>query len=168
LTQVEQIRGLETGMHPHRSWLLVAAASIARALNPWPLEGTVGLARQNAEGLSLTRPTGLSRNSYLETINGIVGFFTQFQAANGSIIDPYAHEEIQYATPTYASATSLLVATGYNTSLLETSALALDSALSQLSNGTAPQGHTNFFMFPIMMAFWNLKPLADAGRVAQW
>jgi len=101
-------------------------------------------------------------------IHGIVSFWRQYQASNGSILDPYALQEIQYSTPCFAFAASLMVTTGYDASFLDSAALALDSALSQLANATCASGHCNFFIFPSMMTFWALSPLVDAGRVAMW
>lgn len=145
-----------------------ATAAAAAAINPWPLEGVVDTARANAANATLLRPTGFKRADYLPVINGIVGAFIQYQNANGSIIDPYANEEIQYATPTFAMASAVLVGTGYNASVLDNSVRALTASLTELSNGYAPQGHTNFFTYPIMMAFWQLRPLVSAAQVSAW
>jgi hypothetical protein len=73
---------------------------------------------------------------YLPVIHGIVSFWRQYQQPNGSIVDPYALQEIQYSTPCYAFSASLMVTTGFDSSFLDSAALAVDSALSQLANGT--------------------------------
>jgi hypothetical protein len=76
------------------SVVFVCTAS-ASSLSPFPLASVVNDARAYAAAKSLVNPTGLSRSDYLTTIHGIVSFFRPYQAANGSIVDPYAHEEIQ-------------------------------------------------------------------------
>ena len=128
-----------------------AATTLAFNLSPYPLQGVVDSARAAAAAATLTKPTGLDETAYLKLVHGIAKYFVQFQAANGSIIDPFAKQEIQYSTPCFAFAAALMVDSGYDAGLLDNAARALDSALSQLSNGTCASGHNNFFMFPSFM-----------------
>lgn len=114
------------------------------------------------------------------SVASIAAYFRQFQIANGSIIDPIANQEIQYATPCYAQSAATLIGSGYSneyeryftqfkiqlyaicniyhsTGLLESAALALDSALQELATGTCAWGHSNFFTMPSMWAYDILK-----------
>jgi hypothetical protein len=163
-----------------RLFLLLAASAAAAAakgkatqapippLDPFPLESVAQSAASIAGAIPLLSNTNYKNEDYLHTIDGVITYFKQFQDANGSIIDPYAHQEIQYATPTYAHGAALLVSTGYSTDYFETAALALTSSLTQLSTATCASNHCNFFTFPSMMAYYRLAPLANASLVAQW
>ena len=113
------------------------------ALEPFPLAETVAEVRKNLEGSPIIS-TKLTRDDYLQTLGGIVQFFRHFQSANGRIIDPFAHREVQYSTPCYAWAAAALVASGRETNLLDSSASALDAALDELAEGNAADGHGDF------------------------
>lgn len=146
-----------------------AAAAAAVRLTPYPLQGDVDAARAASAASPLLAPTGLGSRAYLDVIHGVVQSFLPFQnATTGSIIDPLEHVEEQYSTPCFAYAAAVLVDSGYDATLLEPASRALDSALSQLSNNTCASGHTNFFTFPAVQAYFLLKSHADAGRVATW
>lgn len=163
-----------------RLLLLLAASAVAAAakakatqnpippLDPFPLESVAQSAASIAASIPLVASTNYKNEDYLHTINGVITYFKQFQNANGSIIDPYANQEIQYATPTYAHGAALLVSTGYSSDYFETAALALTSSLTQLSTATCASDHCNFFTFPSMMAYYKLQPLANATLVAKW
>ena len=144
----------------------------ALCLSPWPLEGVVTTARQDAAKVTLVQQSNLTRASYLPVIAGVARALAAFQAANGSIIDPYEHVEIQYSTPCFAFAAATVATTGVAPELLEPAMLALDSALFQLGGDPrsphCASGHSNFFTFPSVRAFELLKPHASAARLANW
>src|SRR5580693_6319646 len=77
-----------------------AAVAVAQE-SPFPLASVVAQARQTAAS-SKGIPSGLTREGYLKTCEGIVGFFQHFQTAEGRIIDPFMRKEVQYSTPCYA------------------------------------------------------------------
>lgn len=152
----------------------VAAAAVAPAhtLSPWPLEGVATTARSDAAAVRLLQPSGLNRAAYLPVIAGVARALAAFQVANGSIIDPYEHAEIQYSTPCFAFAAATAATAGVAPELLEPAMLALDSALWQLGGDPrAPHcasSHSNFFTFPSVKAFDMLSPHATPARVANW
>ena len=136
------------------------------------MEGVVTTARQDAAAVPLLNPTNLSRADYLPVIHGIVKALSAFQVANGSIIDPYEHAEIQYSTPCFAFAAATVATTGVAPEYLEPAMRALDSALWQLGGDASKMhcasGHSNFFTFPSVKAFDLLKPHAAPARLANW
>jgi hypothetical protein len=134
---------------------------------PNPLEGVVAAARAYAAAGPKV-DSGLRKADYLTTIFGIVSFFVPFQNANGSIIDPGAGVEIEYATPTFAHAAATLVAAGGHDSLLGPAAAALDSSLAQLAAGVCATKSCDFFALPVMQAFALLSPRVTPARVAAW
>lgn len=102
--------------------ILIAMASLCAAqLPPFPFENTVSRMLQVLSNAPAPTPTGLTKDNYLDVMSGIVTFFRSYQSANGSIIDPYAHEEIQYSTPTYAFSAALLAKVRNDKDLLQTS-----------------------------------------------
>ena len=133
----------------------------------FPLATTVATVRTNLSEVKV-ETTGLARADYLKVISGIVRYFAHFQNADGRIIDPFQRKEVQYSTPCFAWAAARLVATGTDTGLLERAALALDSSLAQLANGTAADGHGDFFTFPAMLAFEQLRERVPGQRRAHW
>jgi hypothetical protein len=72
-------------------------------------------ARAAAAAAPKPTPTGIKRRDFLVEIASTVECFVPLQDTNkssasyGKIIDPYAHEEIQYATPCFANAAALLL-----------------------------------------------------------
>ncbi len=113
-------------------------------------------------------PTGLQRADYLKVIAGNVDFFCKHQNQEGAIIDPYKHEEWQYATPAFAHAASLLVAHAGRRDLIEPAAKALDWSAHTLSTRTAATGHEDFFAPMLAHAIPLLKPFVPAARSARW
>ena len=147
---------------------------VGHGLSPWPLEGVVTTARADAAATPLLASTALTRAAYLPVIHGIVTALAAFQVANGSIIDPYEHVEIQYSTPCFAFAAAVVATQGDApvAALLEPASRALDSALWQLGGDASAMhcasGHSNFFTYPSMMAFEILAPHAAPARLANW
>ena len=139
----------------------------ARALEPFPLGPAVDTAKNRLVGAQF-KPTGLKRDDYLAVIGGIVTYFHHFQAPDGRIIDPFLHTEWQYSTPCYAWAAASLVAGGKQTNLLESAALALDCALTELAEDKAANNHGDFFTFPAMLAYENLRERVPAERRKHW
>lgn len=147
--------------------LTVAVAQAAESFDPFPLSTTVGEAQQNLRSADV-KATGLDRAAYLKVIAGIVQYFRHFQAGDGRIIDPFQHKEVQYSTPCYAWATAALIAAGQHTNLLESAAQALDSALQQLADAKAADGHGDFFTFPAMLAYEQLQSRVLPERRRRW
>ncbi len=142
---------------PMRSW----------GLEPFPLQDTVQQAKA-ALAETKIQPTGLGRSNYLEVISGIANYFHHFQDEQGRIIDPFLHKEFQYSTPCYAWAAAALVASGQQTNLLESAAMALDCALTELAKNRAAMSHGDFFTFPCLLAYENLREHVAPDRRHKW
>lgn len=134
-----------------------------------PLEPAIAAVRcaLSAPGKKV-EATGVERQSYLELIDGVVGYFRHFQDPTGRIIDPFFHKEYQYSTPTYAMAAGLLVSSGRRPELLASASSALESSLYQLASGTATDRHGDFFIAPTMMAWRYLSDRTDAQTRVRW
>src|ERR1041385_674564 len=128
----------------------LTSLAVEEPLPAFPLKEVVAKAKSQLATAQIT-PTGLKREDYLNVIGGIASYFQHFQTADGRIIDPFLHTEWQYSTPCYAWACAALVASGKQTNLLESGALALECALTELVEDKAANNHGDFFMFPIML-----------------
>jgi hypothetical protein len=104
----------------------------------------------------------------VELFGDLVAFWRGFQDASGAIIDPIEGYEIQYATPTYALTCASLVASNSSLrpSLLPSCLAALNSSIIDVSAGTAPQGHNNFFILPVMLAKRILAPFIPVATMS--
>lgn len=152
------------------AWLLglqIATPLLLPALEPFPLATTVEAVRPRLAATTVP-PTGLAREDYLEVISGIVNHFRHFQTNDGRILDPFVHREVQYSTPCFAWAATALVVSGRQPDLLEPAGRALESALRQLAEGTAADGHGDFFTFPAMLAYEHLRDRVDEAPRQRW
>jgi len=146
------------------SWIaeLIALA----VLPPFPLHEQVSrLQPLIAESQTSTH---FSRTEYLAVINGIVSYFRHFQALDGRIVDPFVHREVQYSTPCYSWAATVLVVSGQRSDLLESAAAALECALRQLAEANPADRHGDFFTFPAMLAYEHLRELVPSERRKRW
>jgi hypothetical protein len=137
------------------------------ALEPFPLNQAVRNAKTNLAA-AVIKPTGLERGDYLNVISGIVNYFKHFQADDGRIIDPFLQKEFQYSTPCYAWAATALVVSGKQTNLLESASAALESALAQLAEDKAAMNHGDFFTFPCMLTYEQLRDRVPPERRQKW
>lgn len=135
--------------------------------SPFPLAPIVAQARRDASAAKVV-PSGLTREDYLKTSEGIVDFFQHFQTPEGRIIDPFLHREVQYSTPCYAWTATALVVSGRRTNLFDSAARALDISLDELSSGHAADAHSDFFTFPCMLAYEALRDRVAPERRAKW
>ncbi len=147
--------------------LVICPDARSRAEIPaFPLSAQVEAIKTSLKSLSCT-PTGLNKADYLSVVSGIVKHFRNFQGADGRIVDPYLHREIQYSTPCFAWAASALVLGG-QTNWLGPAALALDASLEELATARCADNHGDFFTFPAMLAYEHLRDRVDNDRRAQW
>ena len=135
-------------------------------LAPNPLDRAVTLARAV---LPRTPPTtsGLGRDEYLATVNGVVRCAQGWQQPDGRVVDPYVGAELQYSTPYYALAAATLVTAG-DAGFLDGACRALEQALAQLAAGSAASNHGDFFTFPAVLARERLLPHVASRRAARW
>ena len=106
-------------------------------------------------------------------IHSIVTFMRGYQTASGDIANNFSSTPGSFiGVNTYAHASSVLVASGYDTTLFDSSALALDKAITQWSKATCEEIHTacNFYGIGVMTAFFNLRhdSRTTAARLAKW
>lgn len=135
-------------------WLLGDFTS--RAAEPFPLADVVNQARTNLLAQNI-KPTSLTKADYLKVISGIVNYFRHFQMEDGRIIDPFLQKEYQYSTACYAWSAAALAASGTETNLWPSAALALECAVSQLAEDKAASNHGDFFTFPCELAYECLR-----------
>jgi hypothetical protein len=149
-----------------------ASAAVATGLTPgaWPLEGTVDLATQFTQALapSSFRPTGFTKKDYLPVVNGIAQVMRSFQLDNGTVIDPYAGVEIQYATPCTGHAMALVYAQGLDATVLPNASAAVTSSVTELAQHRCADGHCNFFTKPVMLAYRTIASIVSEDQVSAW
>lgn len=148
-------------------WWTNLVLSLQIVLPPFPFVGTVPTL-QNSLSKSQIAPTGLTSGDYLDVIDGIVSYFRHFQAPDGRIIDPFVHREVQYSTPCYAWAATVLIVSGKLPDLLDSAASALESALQQLAEAKPADRHGDFFTFPAMLAYEHLRDRVPSERRQKW
>jgi hypothetical protein len=112
--------------------------------------------------------TDLKKGDYLKLIAGNVDFFKQFQRADGAIIDPNEHAEIQYSTPAFALAAAVLVQNAQRKDLLEPATRALSCSLTALLARKAANGHSDFYIPLIMHAHRLLEDQVDEATRSKW
>ncbi|MDB6024660.1 MAG: hypothetical protein JWM68_883 [Verrucomicrobiales bacterium] len=147
--------------------VLLALAPALHALEPFPLRQIVVDVKTNLAA-TMVKSTGLGQSNYLNVISGIANYFQHFQDADGRIIDPFYQKEYQYSTPCYAWAATALVVSGRQTNLLESAASALECALIELAEDKAAMNHGDFFTFPCMLAYENLRDRVAPERRKKW
>lgn len=115
------------------------------------------------------RPTGLTRDAYLDVVLGQVRAFRPVQAADGTIVDPVARREWQYATPCYAAAVAALADAGRaDPELLDSGMRAMDAAVAAMAAYRPVDHHGDFYTFPVMTALSLYRDHAPPDRVAAW
>src|ERR1043166_2833078 len=83
------------------------------------------------------QPLNISRDKYLDAVEGICRFTVQHQDARGAVIDPFLHREHQYSTPYFAFAVGALVHAGRASDLLGNGIRAMDHATECFAKGDA-------------------------------
>ncbi len=162
-----KLKGMKRSFAISLAAIAFLAGNAAAQKPAFPLAEIVAQARQAAlAGRGV--PSGLVREDYLKTSEGIVVYFRHFQAPDGRIIDPFLNREVQYSTPCYAWAASALVSSGRQTNLLDSAARALDISLEELSTGHAADNHSDFFTFPCMLAYETLRDRVSSERRTRW
>lgn len=96
----------------------------------------------------------ISKDDYLDRVEGVVRQIARFQSSTGQIIDPYANYEIQYATPYFANAVGTLISAGRAMDLLDKGIAAMNNSTADIAHGSSsiPQDHGEFFVAPLSSA----------------
>ena len=133
-----------------------------------PLEPAIRDARAALSASAPPAPTHIARGDYLKMVDGIVRHFARYQDASGAIIDPYAHREIQYSTPSYALAAAMLVHSGLRPELLKSASRALGRSIEALAMHSASDRTGDFFIYPTMAAYRLLRDRVDLSTRQNW
>ena len=117
-----------------------------------------------------TESTSLDRGAYLSFIDHQVAITRTYQDADGRIIDPVDKKEVQYATPCFAHAVSVLASSGHthDASLIEAGMRAMDRAVWEMVNAKAADNHGDFFTWPTMLALGEYRASAAPERWQRW
>src|SRR5688572_28718827 len=155
---------------------------------PYPLRGLAERAIVDATAPPAGwGPLGYTANDYVEMLRGICGYFRHHQDGRGAILDPYAGEERQYATPCYAVAAALVALDGRapagvwgssrrtdgeapaDPELLESAARAQDHALRALAvEKNTAQSHADFYAPLVVLGYQLLAPFVERSRAERW
>jgi hypothetical protein len=124
---------------------------------------------QRQSSLGTPASTGVNKETYLDIVEGIVGFFGEHQAEDGRIIDPVIGGERQYSTPCYAAAAASLARYRGRTDLVDSAARALTISLECMVLGNAAcNNHGNFYTTQVVHAYSWLKELVSGELVERW
>ncbi|MHC4799112.1 MAG: LamG domain-containing protein, partial [Planctomycetota bacterium] len=135
-----------------------------------PLHDKINLFGRRQGDFESFKPTGLSREDYLQVIAGQVRVMRGYQNAAGRIVDPVRREEVYYATPCFTHCVAALVASGHDRDpkLLESGMKAMDAAVRDMARGEARNGHGDFYTYPVMMAYALYSKVVPPERLAEW
>jgi hypothetical protein len=116
------------------------------------------------------KPAAVTREGYLEAIEGVCRFSIAHQNAAGAIIDPYLKREHQYATPYFAHAVGTLVSAGRARDLLPNGVRAMEHSTSNFGDGRAaiPDTHGEFFIAALTEALELYRKHVPAAQFAEW
>ena len=118
------------------------------------------------------RASGVTRNDYLDAIQGEVGYWSRFVGPDGSLIDPYQSGVADSGPVTaYPYAVATLASAGRVEQLssgLKVMDHATDVYLSNAIPGPRGQVGTEFWIAPLVEAIPLLAPLASPAQVGAW
>ncbi|TRX47321.1 hypothetical protein FNH22_30065 [Fulvivirga sp. M361] len=135
-----------------------------------PLFNKVNLFLEDQEKMVNFERSHHKKNDYLKIIEGQVRAMLKYQNSHGRIIDPVENVEKYYSTPCYAHSVAVLASSGYVTdkALIESGMKALDVALSDMKEATAPGNHGDFFTWPALLAYEQFLSVAAQDRIDSW
>ena len=168
----------DTGFLPE---VALSAAALPATAHPLVAQITRYLENQGPVAGDGFQATNLTKADYLRLVKGYTRFMLPYQQPDGGFKDPNGGGS-GYGTPGYAACAATLVATGYDTDpkLLESAVKAVDWSLTELYASMAkmracdakgmkrPGGVTDFFMFPLMLAYEQLEKQVPAELYAAW
>lgn len=148
-------------------FLLPVLAPAASTIGPYPLNAIWQQSRADLAAAG-TPPTVLQRQDYLPYLRAITHYFRRYQEPDGRIIDQFQNREVQNATACYAFAAATLVASGHDTNLLASAALALDYTLQRLVNLDAKSPGADLIIAPTVLAYETLTNHVAPERTRHW
>lgn len=116
------------------------------------------------------QPLNITRDAYLDQVEGTVRQVAKFQSVSGAFIDPYSHREVQYSTPYFANAVGTLISAGRAMDLLDEGVAAMNSATTDVSRGASaiPDNHGEFFLAPLASAIPLYAAHVSAAQLQTW
>lgn len=112
----------------------------------------------------------ISKDAYLDAIEGMAKVAATFQDETGAIIDPFLHREHQYSTPYFAVAVGCLISQGRTPELIEPGVMAMEKSLRDFADGnlSIPDQHGEFYIAALSEAMPLYKNFVTTERYAQW
>ncbi len=136
-----------------------------------PLDPQIQRFMAHQQSTSSFQPTGLTRSNYLAIVYHQVRALQQHVRSDGDLIDP-VDKKNQFAPPCYAHSVATLVASGYtkDLGLLESGMKAMDFSVQSLQKGSKAfkDGHPDFYIYPVMLAFEQFEKCVPSERLEQW
>ncbi|CAK8991713.1 Uncharacterized protein TC_0708 [Durusdinium trenchii] len=116
------------------------------------------------------KPSGVARQDYLETVEGLCRFAARHQDERGAFVDPFLGREHQYSTPYFAYAVGVLVDAGKAKDLLPHGTRAMEYATACFAEGAAgiPEEHGEFFLAPLAGALEHYAAHVDSATLERW
>ncbi|MFC2113062.1 hypothetical protein ACFLTA_07325 [Bacteroidota bacterium] len=142
----------------------------AETLNDWLLSDQINAFSDQLKASPEIVESGLSRDSYLEIVEGQVRAFQKYQDDSGRIIDPVVKTEKYFTTPCYAHSVAVLANSGYtkDQELIESGMLAMDIVTKDMARNWSEGGHGDFYTWPVMFALNLYENNADKDRYSMW
>lgn len=136
----------------------------------WLLTDKITAFSEDISTVAVIEKTGLTKEDYLKVINAQVQVMKDYQNEAGGIVDPIRGNEVYYTTPCYAHSVAILISSGYteDKELIESGMKALDKSCKHLKEQWAPGNHGDFFTWPVLFAYRQLKSYADSTRLDYW
>jgi hypothetical protein len=115
-------------------------------------------------------PMKISRDAYLDSIEGICRFTAKHLGPDGEVIDPLLKREHQYSTPYFAFAVGTLVQAGRAKDLLPAGVAAMDHATACFAKGAQgiPDNHGEFFVPCLAGALDVYEKIVPPEKLEQW
>ncbi|HEY0307798.1 MAG TPA: hypothetical protein VGB94_06525 [Acidobacteriaceae bacterium] len=115
-------------------------------------------------------PLNISKQRYLDALEGVCRFAVKHQDADGALIDPSLHHEVQYATPHFAYAVGTFVRAGRDAYLLPNGIATMEHSTRQFSLGRSsiPDGHGEFFIPALAESLGIYRSLVPQSTIDIW
>lgn len=138
-----------------------------RGFGAYPLEGRIDALLKSAPPKNY-KPTGMTRELYLDLSQRIVDMAIHWVDDKGAVIDPVTGTEWNQTTPRFVSSAAILIANGRCTEYLDTVCKAMAYCCKCLGHGKANNMSPDFWTRELMTADMCLTGIAPADVQAAW
>ena len=121
-----------------------------------------------AEAPADWRPSGLTRDYYLDIVENIVRTFAKHVDKDGAVIDPVLKYEYYQSSPRFAAPCAVAIYFGRCQEYKELAYRVMDHCCEGLSRPDSVNRSPDFWMRELMTAYYCLKDIAPPERVAKW